>query len=680
MKKVFSIMLVLLALFTLSACLEPEPVPDEIDYESEVTVNVAINYTSGGFASISYQKESAYVALNGKTYVKDDLTPVWERIGEKLNINFVDVATSSDANTNAQFTRLQTESFAGVDIVNATGATIGPEGVNGNFVDFGEYLEHMPYLNAFLEANPSVKTSMTSADGGIYFTPYFDGLNELEQMFLARIDWIKDILDLDEPVFDTTPGVVPNNYTRHQIPTPIDVNITVANSDGTTRVVNKAYTANILDTLAGLVAPTGATVAAAFKAHMEDTYGDQGYAKLSDVFAGTDAAYDTDELLALMYVIKSNPLFLTRQHPTPGPVEVMFPRDATGGRIRNLFRAMEMFGLRGVFSRHEWLHFDQDGLIQDVRYSQDFVDGVNDLAGMYADGLIVQNPEEGGTQWRTNLLNNANGFMTYDYNATSTATAQMNNGTAKDADFEFQAILPPVVDWLGDGTYFHFSEGNRSVKNEAWGIPIQVESNQTKLYRVLKLVDEMYDYETDDSVGSIHLYGPQGWTDGTLTYGSDTVYKISDEAAVERNTLAGGNHINYLRQYVGATMPIGHIRSMGLEYQTLSAQGMAGVERINVAVGAGTFKLAGLVDDPNPWYQLSPTFFPLTKSESDLIAAAATFRSIYADGALVTMVKYGFSGAGGSLTEAAYWDSFMMGTVNVYNLIYIKAYRDALER
>lgn len=692
MRKFLSLFLVLLAVVTIAACKEDEPdptVPTEptepvetpIDYDSNVQLNVAINYAAGGrVMGISYQLDSAYESLNGKTYTKGDLLPVWERIGEKLNVTFNDVSTSSDANTNAQFTRLQTTGFAGVDLVNGTGAQIGPEGVNGNFVDIGKYLDSMPNLKAFLDANPSVKVSMTSANGGIYFTPYFDGFGEMEQMFLARIDWIEDILDTTSPSFDTTAGFVPNNYTRRQVTTPINVQVQVATPTGTQRTVTKAYNANILDTLAALPNPTGASVAQAFRTHMQNTYGNQGYAKLSDVFVGTDAAYDTDELVALMYVIKSNPLFLTRQYATPlTSLEIMFPRESTGNRIRNLFRGMEMFGLRGVFSRHDWHYFDEDGLVQDIRHEQRFVDGVNDLSKMYADGLIIQNPEEGGNH-RQILLSRGDGFITYDYNATSTAASLMNAGRAVDPDFKFQAILPPVVDWLGNGEYFHFTEATRSVKNEAWGIPKHVEANETKLYRALKLVDEMYDYSTADSVGTIHLYGPSLWTNGQIEYANDIVYKMSDASLEEMGRLAGGNHINYLRQYVGATMPIGHIRSMGLEFQTLTAQGIEGIERINTAVNAGTMLLAGLVDSDNPWFQLSPTFFPLTKSESDTIAAVATFRSIFADNQLVTMVKYGFSGAGGSLTAAAYWNSFKSNNVDIYEIIYIKAYRDAYQR
>eukprot|EP01155_Anaeramoeba_flamelloides_P017807 Anaeramoba_flamelloidesa568333_204.p1 GENE.a568333_204~~a568333_204.p1 ORF type:complete len:679 (-),score=76.83 a568333_204:285-2321(-) len=673
MKKVLSIAMVLLAAITLFACTPEEE-------EETVTLDVAINYK--GNMTITSHLDSPYMALNGETYNPGDLLPTWEAIAEVLDVDFNDIATESDGDTNAQFERLQTNSFAGVDIINATGAQIGPEGVAGNFVDLSEHLSDMPNFSAFLDDNPAVEQSITSADDGIYFTPYFDGFGEQELMFLMRIDWVEDILDTDSPTFDTTAAVVPDSYTNRVITTPIDVDITVANSDGTTRVVEKDYANNILDTLAGLTDPTGADVANAFITHMEDTYGDQGYTKLSDVFVGTDAAYDTDELLALMYVVKSNPGFLTADH-TDGAktsVEVFFPRESKGSRIRNLFRGLEMFGVRGVVSRAEWLYIDETGTLNDARHDQEFIDAVNHLSDMYSDGLILQNPEEpAGSNWRTQLLSSSTGFMSYDYNASSTSQGLIDAGSAIDSDYKYQAVLPPVVDWLGDGTYFHYSESVRSVKNEAWGIPIGVADDEAKLAKAIALFDGMYDYSAADSIGTIGLYGPVGWTDGTMSYADQTVYRMSEDALDEMNTLAGGNMINYLRQYVGATLPIGHVRSLGLEFQTLSSDGEEGVSRLNTARSAGVLKLAGQVDSTNPWYSITPTFFPLTEAQSDEINDTTTaWRDIYSDNALITMVKYGFSGAGESVTEAEYWDLFIHNeTIDSYDDVYINYYRQA---
>ncbi|MDD5293525.1 MAG: hypothetical protein PHW40_04350, partial [Candidatus Izemoplasmatales bacterium] len=197
MKKVLGFALLIMGLFVFAACdgattLAPTtaapttaaPVTEApLD---EVTLNVAINYTSGGkWMGISYNLDAPYTNFLGHEYNEGDLAPAWEAIAEKLNINFVDMMSTQDSNTNAQWTRLKTNNFAGVDLVNGTGANIGPEGVNGNFVNIGNYLNQMPNLKAFLDANPDVRVSITAADGGIYFTPYFDGLGETEQMFLV---------------------------------------------------------------------------------------------------------------------------------------------------------------------------------------------------------------------------------------------------------------------------------------------------------------------------------------------------------------------------------------------------------------------------------------------------------------------------------------------------------------
>jgi putative aldouronate transport system substrate-binding protein len=661
-----------------------------IDYETEVTLNVAINYKSGSNNQfITFQQDTSYTsAITLDTYSKGDLLPVWEAIGEKLNINFVDQALTSDGGTAGQWTRQSGLNFAGLDLINGTGANIAKDAVeNGNFVDMAAYLDSMPNLKAFLEANPSVRDSITASDGGIYYTPYFDGFGEQEQMFLMRIDWVEDILDVVSPTFDTTAAFIPTAYTRQQMPDSLTTNIVVANADGTTRTVEKSYTTNILDVLKALVNPTGADIANAFRTYMTATYGDQDYAKLSDVFVGTDAAYDTDELIALMYVIKSNPLYMTRELTTPlSSVNIYIPRTKDNNRIQNFVRGMEMYGLRGVFSKCEFLYFDEDGVIQDVRHEEAFVDALNDLVTMSTDGLIPANLTD-TADWVSTALVNSNAFMMYDYNNTQTQNSKMNAGLAVDPTYSFQCVLPPVVDWLGTGTYFHFTESVRSVKGEAWGIVYDASRSETELYRILKLVDEMYDYSSEDSVGTIHLYGPVGFTDGTIEYGTDTVYKLSDAAKAEMATL-GKAMIDYLRIYVGATMPIGHIRSLGLEYQTLSTDGIEGVERLNTAAKAGVMLLAGNVpadnavglDADNPWFKLSPTTFPLTKRESLDITTFATFRSNFEAADYPSLVAYGFTGNGGSLTEAAYWATWTISDVDVYEEIYIKAYRDAYSR
>ncbi len=651
--------------------------------EDEVTVNTAINYEGRG---ITYQETSPYEALNGKTYTSGMLMPVWEAIGDRLNINFVD--TKQASNTNNQFQAYATVGFEGADVINATSLLLSEYGVQGNFLDLSKYLNYMPNLNKFLQENPSVRTSMTSANGAIYYTPYFDGFGEIEQMFLMRIDWVEDILDVASPTFDST-AFTTSMTVQKVTGNTMDVDVLVANADGTTRTVSKERSQNILDILAGLTTKTGATLANAFRTYMQDVYGDQGYAKLSDVFVGSDAAYDTDELVALMYVVKANPQFLTREFGTgeytdadpKTAVEVYFARTSQTSRIRNFFRGLEMYGVRGAFSRYQWAYFNEDGVVEDARVQQNTLDAVDQLQKMYVDGLIPVNFDEGSNyDWRANLLRGSYGFMTYDYNASSTPNGYIDEGKKYDPTFRFEAVLPPVVDWFGNGEYFHFSEATRAVKSEAWGIPAHVEEDPVKLARVLTLFDQLYDYSSNDSIGNIHLYGPEGWIDGTVEYNGIDIPAISDEAMAEMQTLASGNMINYLRRYVGATMPIGHIRSLGLEFQTLSSQGVAGIERVNTAVQAGTFRLAGVYESDNPWYQFVPTLFALTANESTDIATL-TYDDIWVDAQLPILVKYGFTGEGGSVTQTAYLTTMVVKDgIDTYTLIYKRALNNAIAR
>lgn len=650
--------------------------------DEEVTVNTAINYQGRG---ILYKETTPYEALNGKTYSENSLLPVWETIGDMLNINFVD-AKQSDSTDN-QFNAYATAGFVGADVINTTSSKLSEYGVTGNFVDLSKYLGYMPNLNKFLRENPSVRASMTSANGGIYYTPYFDGFGEIEQMFLMRIDWVQDILDVASPTFDTS--VFASSMTVQKFtPNTLDVDVTVANPDGTTRVVTKERSQNILDILSGLTSKTGATMANAFRTYIQDVYGDQGYTNLSDVFVGTDAAYDTDELVALMYVIKANPQFLTREFGTGSnataeprtSIEVYFPRDKTDSRVRNLLRGLEMYGARGVFSRYEWAYYNQNGEVEDSRVQSKTLDAVDQLQRMYTDALMPTDFETGTFDYRLNFLSGSYGFMTYDYNASSTPTGYIADAVKLDPTFRFEAVLPPVVDWFENGEYFHFSEATRAVKSEAWGIPKHVEANPVKLSRILTLFDQLYDYSSNDSIGNIHLYGPAGWIDGTVDYNGVEIPAISDEAMAEMASYGKGVMINYLRNFVGATMPIGHIRSLGLEFQTLSPQGIAGIERINVAVQANTFRLAGIYKSDNPWYQLVPTAFALTADDYEDFKAL-TYDDIWAVNKLKILVKYGFTGEGTSVTRTTYLTTMVTkDDVNTYEAIYKKALNEAIAR
>ena len=105
--------------------------------------------------------------------------------------------------------------------------------------------------------------------------------------------------------------------------------------------------------------------------------------------------------------------------------------------------------------------------------------------------------------------------------------------------------------------------------------------------------------------------------------------------------------INYLREYVGATLPVGHVRSLGLELQTLSKQGKEGYDRVRNAVDAGVYRLAGLYegtkDEPaTPWYNTMPNIFALLLAEeNELKESKKAFDDYWADKTLYELIEKG---------------------------------------
>ena len=60
----------------------------------------------------------------------------------------------------------------------------------GKILCGSQYLDALPNFKAYLEQNPIVRLSITgdTTTGAIYFSPYFDGVNDIERMPLMRVD------------------------------------------------------------------------------------------------------------------------------------------------------------------------------------------------------------------------------------------------------------------------------------------------------------------------------------------------------------------------------------------------------------------------------------------------------------------------------------------------------------
>ena len=611
-----------------------DPLKD--DLKKSVELKLSVNYDKA--TTMKYTETDDYVTPAGNRIKTGDWKPVWKEIQNKLNLAINDVSPTNGKAVDEFKNTWKTNQFADIACANLTDiVSVSVE--TGTLLDLNEYLEYLPNFSAFLEDNPAVSRSITTAKygdanaSGVYFLPYFDGYDDLEKMTLVRADYIRKILD-DE--YDATKDTAAGDWTTNQYTATVadaaySVEVPKGMDQEGTKVINKAEVKNIVTQQNELAAGdrTGAKMVKQLRDYIDARYGSQ-FAKRSDLFLGVDSCYDADEMIALMRVVRNSPELLTGSAATE--MIPFVPREYNNQRIADMYRwAGQLWGVRGVESRMGYFYIDKDGNIQDARGDAAIADMIENLNKLYNEGLILKDFHEvanyGTTKgtYAASVIVGGNpdyqGFMEYDYAQTQGAWNDYEGSLAVDG-YDFRPILGGVAKWDdGDAetNYFHFTESWRSVKTQGWCLNASLaeEGNEAKLARALSLVDFFYSYEGQ----MLNSYGPEseGYTDGTITYMGREIPKCSEGFLEQLATLTAGNYTNYLRKYVGASLPIGYVKEQGMEYQCTSDNAKFGLEVINKAIEEGTYKHLEVADAENPFYQIVPSAFLLTKGDSQSV-------------------------------------------------------------
>ena len=405
--------------------------------------------------------------------------------------------------------------------------------------------------------------------------------------------------------------------------------------------------------------------------YIDARYGTQ-YAKRSDLFLGVDAAYDADEMIALLRVVRNSPELLTGD--ATKEMVPFVPREYNNQRIADMYRwAGQMWGVRGVESRSGYLYIDAQGKVQDARGDAEIADMLENLNKLYKEGLILQEYHEktgyGTTdgKYAASIVVGGNekyvGFMEYDYSQTQGVWNDKAGSKAIEG-YDFRPILGAVANWDdGDAStgYYHFTESWRSVKTQGWCInaALAEKGNEAKLARALSLVDYFYSEEGH----ALNSYGPEaeGYTQGVINYQGREVPKFTDKALEQLNdsNIGKGSYTDYLRKYVGATLPIGYIKEQGMEYQCTSENSKNGLTIINKAIEVGTYKHVLVTEGENPFFTIVPSAFALSKGQAEekaLLESKAKLGSINSNGSTSAWniwddyVLYGFGGTKGDTT------------------------------
>ena len=634
----------------------------KLEYASGTVLRMATGYNSAktGIAFDAETAGSGITLADGKTYNTGDLKPTWQELEKILNVKFENQYQGNNSTKEWEFWK---DRLNEIDMVSGTASTLTENGTAGKLVNIAEYLDSMPNFKAYLEKNPIVRLSITgsttgASKGAIYFSPYFDGVNDIERMPLMRVDWVQKLLDGEGEFTAAASANTKTPVYTPYMPTSGKVEVEVVKKDGSgVEKVTKDYdkAGNIVQKMNDAGSVSGVEAVNMLRKYIDEAYNGYYGTNRSDLFVGQNAAWDADELVALLRCVTANAQTLNGTDEING----LFSREDNNTQRRvDLFRfAGSLFGVRGLESRQDYLYVGNDNKLHDARQEQATYDALQKMNDMASEGLIAKSfvdtaEVNSGKQLETDL-----GFMSYDYNQTQTLLNQTKLNKDGQEGEKYMAVMVPVAKW-NDGTgdqYMRFTESWRSVKTDGWAISkAGVGDDKNKLNAALSLIDYAYSPE-----GQILMsYGPDAFiktkADGsyeTFNFNGEQWPVIADATQAELWDKAGGNYTNYARMYLGSTLSF--VKSQAFEYQCTHEVGKEGAGYISNAIALGTIKHPELALASNPWYTSVPTVLPNSKVENDQIATFAELstkgkfsQSKGGENLFCDIIAKGFSGEG----------------------------------
>ena len=665
-KSILSVLIALCMVFTMMAgAISASADYGDLTYADGTVLRMATGYNSAK-TGLFFDAETAGAGItlaDGKNYNSGDLKPTWVEVENVLGVKFENKYQGNGASAEFDYWK---EQLKEVDMVSGTAAKLSEYGESGAIVNIAEYLDKMPNFSAYLDANPIVRLSITGNvdTGAIYFSPYFDGVNDIERMPLMRVDWVEKLLNGEGAFEAEACKAVPAAVYEPYMPTSGSVDVDVVTLDGSAvETISKNYDAagNIVANMNAAGEIDGVAAVNMLRDYIDKAYDGYYGTERANLFIGQNAAWDADELVALLRCVVSNPQTLNGTETVQG----LFTREDNNNQRRvDMFRfAGHLFGIRGLESRQDYLYVGTDGMLHDCRQEVETYEALDRMHDMVEEGLISAafvNKEEESTK---TYLENDLGFMHYDYNQTQT----IYNETVLDAAAgeKYMAVMVPVARWedgTEGGNYMRFTESWRSVKTDGWGISVPgVEGNPDKLNAALALIDFAYSPE-----GMILMsYGPDAFIktndDGsyvTFLFNGAEMPEIADATREELWAKANGNYTNYARMYLGSTLSFA--KSQAFEFQCTTDAGREGAGHISTAIGLGTIKHPELALTENPWYTSIPTVLPTTKADNDLLNTYTDLTNQFSQqkgddkvNVLVDVIASGFTFEGFSSAEEA---------------------------
>ena len=661
---------------------------------------------------------------DGKDYSSGSLKPAWQAMQDELKVKFTDVFQNN--NNEEQITLPKNDGTMNeYDLITSSAAAMTQN--TDVLLNLEPYLDVMPNYKHFLDSNPALYYSLTSntTNGDMYYAPYFDGFNDIEKYTLAEKNWLDDVLNAsDEDLaavtttfagqgakkgseVDATKASVrsymgttgswevdstdPDDVTK-LVKAKVDYDAALAaakSANGLGAAISaakgSAYTGdsgNIVDIMNDVITATkgdvtGGELIKILQEYIDVAYtlGGEAYADRADVFNSISAAWDVDLMVAAMRCVVASPALIGEDVANIGNLYGLAGRQPSTQRRTDLTAmAGELYGIRGMESRYEYLYIDDEGTIQDARLKAETFDLVDRMSEMVDEGLLYIG--ESNVQGARDTSKGPSPLFMHDYSQTQTTTGYT------DETYNVSPIVNAVSRWDTDDdgsheTIMRFTESWRSVKNTGFCVSkAAVANNPDKLSAVLAFIDYLFsnDGQLIMTYGAQSTNGdtnPNGWwyadkaTDVTLEevaeqvegseqwtikaeYETDyfvyknTVYKsmVDYVRAIPKLTTAnitlfeGGevngfkldgvvtnqtasySYTNYARYIMGATFPIGN-KDQGFEYQCTAQCALDGAGIVSQALANGAIKhvTLSLAEGQSLWYMIAPTSLALDSNQ-----------------------------------------------------------------
>ena len=601
--------------------------PAAVSYAENLgNVDIYINYN--GESGITYRGTSWNNVVDGMTYTQGSLLPTWSRIQELTKTNIREASGYRAANLDNAYTSIatagyksETDSSRVIDLFYNSVSNLRTAGNAGGLLDLTNEIteSNMPYLYAYLEANPAIKKAITTS-GKIYYAPYLDGENEVEKTFIVDTTMVKKVLSEAANGDETISGKGAAANTLQEVKYSPFI---TEESDSVSISVNGelqnkpiANVENIIAQQNTLLAngATGKQLAQQLVTYIKAKYSFYGD-NVWELYIGENAAYNTDELIALMRVIKANPGLLTGD--TNKEIEIFMPRGESSESIDSVLDLLQLFGVQGLDAENGNFYFSADGKLNAFETTSAAYDGLDILSALYDEGLILENfyASEATRQanryldqyFKKSTTKEVYGFMMYDDPSIITTAndefeglgtkSESRSNYAKELEIKgIYSILPPRTYWATTGnssqyplknrdgkTLARYYESNRSLQNTSWAIPANTDNKEA----ALRIMDFMY-----SPLGQlIQNYGPEAYWEKTQVVNNMTAQTELNAIVSYKTKLelvcSNLDFWSFMRGYLGATHGIGHIRLGGLNLQATNYYGQIGLRNVQNAIAAG---------------------------------------------------------------------------------------------